>query len=222
MAGDSGATPEINHQSFPYGIHYGVPQFFKRPALSGFMVGVMPETQQMFDYCGQQYNVSDVEVNYRSEHLFTLKQSLAAYKHYQRLLAECDSEIERFTRELNSKIDLAQKEPMPPADPCGQKRRKNQFYFEMSPEFNRIFGADLTAIPGRIPHNFRVLCGRCGIPRSPIRPVLLHLKFERGLYEFQSSSPLSPTCPRLNSVLCADTECGRHVVRTGDRMRSGT
>ena len=37
---------------------------------------------------------------------------------------------------------------MPPPDPKAQKRRKNQFYFQMSPELNRILGVDLTAIPG--------------------------------------------------------------------------
>jgi transposase len=80
--------------------------------------------------------------NYRSEHLFTLKQSLLAYKHYQELTAECDREIERLMRLLNGKIDL------PASDPGGQKRSKNQFQFEAEPELKRVFGVDLTAIPG--------------------------------------------------------------------------
>lgn len=33
--------------------------------------------------------------DYRPEHLFTLRQSLAAYRHYQQLIAGCDVEIER-------------------------------------------------------------------------------------------------------------------------------
>jgi len=86
--------------------------------------------------------------NYRSEHLFTLKQSLAAYRHYQKLMAECDQEIERLMRLLNGRIDPPQKGPIPPSPPRVQKRRKNQFYFQMGPELNRIFGVDLTAIPG--------------------------------------------------------------------------
>jgi transposase len=32
--------------------------------------------------------------------------------------------------------------------PARKKRRKNQFHFQTSPEPNRIFGVDLTAIPG--------------------------------------------------------------------------
>jgi len=35
---------------------------FKRAALSGSMIGGMPETQEMLDYCGQHNIVSDVEV----------------------------------------------------------------------------------------------------------------------------------------------------------------
>jgi transposase len=33
--------------------------------------------------------------HYRSEHLFTLRQSLEAYRHYQQMLADCDREIEQ-------------------------------------------------------------------------------------------------------------------------------
>ena len=86
--------------------------------------------------------------NYRSEHLFTLKQSLTAYRHYQELMAECDREIERLMALLDSKIDPPGKDPMPPANPGRHKRRKNQFHFEMRSELNRVFGVDLTAIPG--------------------------------------------------------------------------
>jgi len=35
---------------------------FKRAALSGSMIGGMPETQQMLDYCGEHNIVSDIEV----------------------------------------------------------------------------------------------------------------------------------------------------------------
>ena len=86
--------------------------------------------------------------NYRSEHLFTLKQSLAAYRSYQKLMAECDLEIERLMRQLNSKIDPDRKLPASAPRLRSLKRRKNQFHFEMGPELNRIFGVDLTQIPG--------------------------------------------------------------------------
>ena len=82
--------------------------------------------------------------NYRPEHLFTLKQSLAAYKNYQQLLAECDQEIQRLTGSISGKIDSGGPAP----HPHRQKRRKNQFHFDMSSELHRLFGVDLTAVPG--------------------------------------------------------------------------
>jgi transposase len=85
--------------------------------------------------------------NYRSEHLFTLRQSLAAYQNYQQLIAECDQEIHRLTAEMDGKIDPGQK-PLPPQAGREPKRRKNQFHFDMRSELHRLFGVDLTAIPG--------------------------------------------------------------------------
>ena len=96
----------------------------------------------------QQTVIKSLVGNYRSEHLFTLKQSLTAYKHYQELIADCDREIERLMRLLNSKTDPPQSSPATPPDPRFQKRSKNQFRFDMGSELNRIFGVDLTTIPG--------------------------------------------------------------------------
>jgi transposase len=85
--------------------------------------------------------------NYRSEHLFTLRQSLAAYKHYQQLVAECDREMQRLTAQMDGKVDPDQK-PLDPGPGTTPKRRKNQFHFDMRAELYRLFGVDLTAIPG--------------------------------------------------------------------------
>ena len=83
---------------------------------------------------------------YRPEHLFTLKQSLAAYRNYQHLLAECDQEIQRLTGSMSGKID-AESQP-PHGNSSRQKRRKNQFHFDMRSELHRLFGVDLTEVPG--------------------------------------------------------------------------
>lgn len=69
-------------------------------------------------------------------------------RHYQQLMAECDREIEQLMQRLDGKSDPRQNRPTPPANSGKQKHRKNQFYFEMAPELHRIFGVDLTAIPG--------------------------------------------------------------------------
>jgi transposase len=85
--------------------------------------------------------------NYRSEHLFTLRQSLEAYRHYQKMLVDCDREIEQHMSQLPNQPNGGQ----PPAsleDNKGGKRRKNQFHFDMGKELYRVLGTDLTAVPG--------------------------------------------------------------------------
>jgi transposase len=61
----------------------------------------------------QETVIKSLVGNYRSEHLFTLKQSLTAYKHYQELMLECDREIERLTNLLNGRIDPPQQTLLP-------------------------------------------------------------------------------------------------------------
>ncbi len=39
--------------------------------------------------------------NYRREHLLVLRQSLAAYRYFQRLLLECDREIHTTVKAIN-------------------------------------------------------------------------------------------------------------------------
>jgi transposase len=94
----------------------------------------------------RQTVVKSLEGNYRSEHLFTLNQSLTAYRHYQELLAACDREIERLTRQLNGKSNSNQ--PPLSSSQKPRKRRKNQFYCDMGSELERVLGVDLTSIPG--------------------------------------------------------------------------
>jgi len=84
--------------------------------------------------------------NYRAEHLFTLRQSLQGYRHYQTMLADCDHEIEQRMRQLKGKGGPGQRPLEAPA--VVRKRRKNQFYFDMRAELYRVFGTDLTAVPG--------------------------------------------------------------------------
>jgi len=84
--------------------------------------------------------------DYRREHLFTLRQSLHAYRYYQNLLASCDAEIEAYLREFDSHIDVDQHPLEPEAYP--HRPRKNEFRFDMRSELYRLLGVDLTAVPG--------------------------------------------------------------------------
>lgn len=82
--------------------------------------------------------------NYRSEHLFTLRQSLEAYRHYQKMLVDCDREIEQRMGQLPNQPNGGQ----PLEGNKRGKRRKNQFHFDMGKELYRVLGTDLTAVPG--------------------------------------------------------------------------
>ncbi len=84
--------------------------------------------------------------DYRREHLFTLRQSLAAFRHYQELIGACDKEIEEYLEAFDSKVDppegsalQSQKEQKPSG---GEPR------FDLQSHLYRIFGVDLTLIPG--------------------------------------------------------------------------
>ena len=87
--------------------------------------------------------------DYRPEPLFTLRQSLAAYRHAQGLIAECDREVRRLLGRFAATIDPAT-HPLPPGQ---QSRRKSRGTpatpgFDWRTELYRILGTDLTAVPG--------------------------------------------------------------------------
>jgi len=50
--------------------------------------------------------VKSLKGDYRSEHIFTLKQSFQSYRNYQLMINECDSEIEKHIKQFESCIDL--------------------------------------------------------------------------------------------------------------------
>ncbi len=85
--------------------------------------------------------------DYRPEHLFTLKQSLAAYRHYQKLIADCDLEIEQALKRFDAKVDVKAK-PLTSAKVRRHKFFGNEPSFDLRGHLYRIFGVDLTAIPG--------------------------------------------------------------------------
>lgn len=85
--------------------------------------------------------------DYRREHLFTLRQSLAAWRNYQKLMTECDREIEEHLTGFDAKID-ALANPLPAAKVRRRSLYTNEPSFDLRGHLYRIFGVDLTAIPG--------------------------------------------------------------------------
>jgi len=85
--------------------------------------------------------------DYRSEHLFTLRQSLASYRHYQALIAECDAQVQARFAAFDSAIDPAV-HPLPPATTSHRKPQGNAPRFDLRAELYRILGIDLTQVDG--------------------------------------------------------------------------
>lgn len=85
--------------------------------------------------------------DYRHEHLFTLKQSLAGWRHYQKLVAACDRQLEQQLKQLESRLD----ENAAPLAPPKVRRKKffgNEPNFDLRKHLYRVFGVDLTTVPG--------------------------------------------------------------------------
>lgn len=83
--------------------------------------------------------------DYRDEHLFTLRQSLQSYRHYQGLIAECDLQIKTLLSAFDSAVDPAV-QPLPVSAKAAQRTKPAAA--ELRVEFYRLTGVDLTAIPG--------------------------------------------------------------------------
>lgn len=80
--------------------------------------------------------------DYRPEHIFTLRQSLGCYRHYQQIVAECEQEIAAVLAHFDSQIG-PDDPPLPPANKTSRKvdqSRRQEHY--------RILGVDLTQVPG--------------------------------------------------------------------------
>lgn len=82
--------------------------------------------------------------DYRMEHLFTLRQALASYRHYQHLLGECDGEIAALLAGFASTIAPG----APPLPPARAKTQRHAPRLDLRGELYRILGVDLTAVPG--------------------------------------------------------------------------
>ena len=92
--------------------------------------------------------------NWLAEHLFVLGQSRRLYESYQEQIAKCDQEIEKLLRAFAPRVDPEQK-PLPPdrkRNRNAQKKRKKrglpQTGFNLRMEAYKLFGVDVTQVPG--------------------------------------------------------------------------
>jgi transposase len=94
----------------------------------------------------QETIVKSLVGDYREEHLFTLRQSLQSYRHYQRLIQEIDAQVKQMMRRLPGRVDIGEK-PLPKE----KNPRKTPWRNEppqLREDLYRTFGVDLTQIPG--------------------------------------------------------------------------
>ena len=88
-----------------------------------------------------------LEGDYRPEHVFTLKQSLAGYRYYQNQIAEVDEELNKYLRDLPNAVE-GQASPPPRTKTRVYQKQHNDPAFDLRGELYRIVGVDLTDIPG--------------------------------------------------------------------------
>jgi transposase len=91
-----------------------------------------------------------LEGNWRAEHVWALKQRLSLYRSYRAQIEECDQEIERLAAAFEPRVDPDDR-PLPEDRKKKQRRRKKKSgtpSFDMRTEAYKLFGVDLTQIPG--------------------------------------------------------------------------
>ena len=93
--------------------------------------------------------IKALEGDWRSEHLFTLRHARQTYAHYQQLISECDQEIEARIRAFEHTDDppaatsmdhQPSESPQPPVSPAQP--------VNLNAHLTRLFGTDLTLVPG--------------------------------------------------------------------------
>jgi len=104
--------------------------------------------------------------DYRAEHLFTLRHSLDSYRHYQRLITECDLEVQALLGAFASQVDPAA-HPLPPAPAARRKPHRQAPRFDLRAELYRVLGTDLTQVPGLQTPTVYTLFAELGADLSP-------------------------------------------------------
>ncbi|MGB6940819.1 MAG: IS110 family transposase [Bryobacteraceae bacterium] len=99
-----------------------------------------------------------LEGNWRAEHILALKQRLSLYRSHRDLIDECDREIEKLVAAFEPRVDPDEK-PMPEDRKQKQRKRKKKSGsadFNLRAEAYKLFGVDLTQIPGLMTLVFRL------------------------------------------------------------------
>ena len=118
--------------------------------------------------------------DWRGEHLFTLRQTLATWKHYQAQVSACDAEIARLLQAFVAKVDVTA-HPLPPRTSTHKTPQKNEPRFEARAELYRTCGVDLTQVPGLQSGTALVLLAELGPDFAEKFPTAKHFGSWLGL-----------------------------------------
>ena len=91
-----------------------------------------------------------LEGNWAPEQVLIVKQRLSMYRNYQKLISECDEAIEKLIAACEPRVDPDER-PLPEDRKQQQRRRKKKSGnpgFDLRKESYKLFGVDLTQIPG--------------------------------------------------------------------------
>jgi transposase len=109
--------------------------------------------------------VSALTGNYRPEHLFALKQAIELFDFHQKLIAECDLQIESQLKAFDTRAT-----PPPTSTPAKKRpRRKNQLHFDARTLLHQLAGVDLSAIDGLETPTVLTILSETGTDLSPWR-----------------------------------------------------
>jgi transposase len=116
--------------------------------------------------------VKALTANYRKEHVFTLKQSLALYDAYTEQIERCDKQIEAHLEAVMQKQD----DDTPPLPPLGPSSKKNTHsknapaaYDARAMLFKLTGGVDLTEIDGLHTSTVQTILSEIGVDMSKWR-----------------------------------------------------
>ena len=106
---------------------------------------------------------ADLTGNYRSEHLFTLRQALELYDTYHDKIAGCDEAIETALAGFEAAEEISS-DALPKAR--HRTRQTNEPKFDVRTALFRVLGIDLTQVHGFGPHTALRMVGECGTDMS--------------------------------------------------------
>lgn len=99
--------------------------------------------------------------NYRSEHLFCLKQAYELYLIYQQKIIECDMNIQSILERFSPQTNSTNKK-----EATKRRRSRNSLHFDVTQYLQQMLGVDLTKIDGFDGHSLLRIIGETGTDMS--------------------------------------------------------